>query len=429
MELPDGTIQNHFTAGGEKTKTTGAAGTREYLAGFEFTNGALSTYQFGDGRLVFRPQTAEVGYQYYLKDHLGNVMLTIEDKDGDGKVSLNDADTAPGAEEVVQRELYYPFGMSVGQGWWEHAPATADVTAQDYRYNGKELDASYGLNWYFYGARMYDPAVGRFTGVDPIADQFAFVSVYNYAENRVPNGIDLWGLQYVDASEAFFHISSGQTWAYTRRLQSGIDAYGDSYIGTSVPISLIGVSDSKGNPIPRWRGAFSELSRVRQNLVELYKNTPKTKSGRPDRRYKSTRGYEGLAGGARTVGRGGLVLIGLDVAHQVRTTIKANSDYNERRRQTRLIENSWDDVIEALNSDLIDSQYHNMEDLSSIANFVFQGADSFGDNEELCNTAIRVSRQVSGNYRGDDEYIQIENGMDNIPSTNIVVRPPNGENP
>ena len=42
---------------------------------------------------------------------------------------------------------------------------------------------------------MYDPAVGRFTGVDPIADQFAFVSVYNYAENEPISNIDLWGLQ------------------------------------------------------------------------------------------------------------------------------------------------------------------------------------------------------------------------------------------
>jgi pimeloyl-ACP methyl ester carboxylesterase len=37
--------------------------------------------------------------------------------------------------------------------------------------------------------------IGRFTGVDPIAEQFAFVSGFNYAENRVPNAIDLWGLQ------------------------------------------------------------------------------------------------------------------------------------------------------------------------------------------------------------------------------------------
>jgi hypothetical protein len=42
---------------------------------------------------------------------------------------------------------------------------------------------------------MYDPAIARFTGVDPIADQFAFVSPYNYAENRPVNAIDLHGLQ------------------------------------------------------------------------------------------------------------------------------------------------------------------------------------------------------------------------------------------
>ena len=101
----------------------------------------------------------------------------------------------PGTEEIVQRNLYYPFGMSVNRDWWQNAPAPVNVTDQDYRYNGKELETQYGLDWYFYGARMYDPAVGRFTGVDPIAEQFAFVSVYNYAENEPVRHIDLWGLQ------------------------------------------------------------------------------------------------------------------------------------------------------------------------------------------------------------------------------------------
>jgi RHS repeat-associated protein len=62
-----------------------------------------------------------------------------------------------------------------------------------YRYNGKELDEATGL--YDYGFRWYDPSIGRFTGVDPIADQFAFVSSYNYAENEPVNNRDLWGLQ------------------------------------------------------------------------------------------------------------------------------------------------------------------------------------------------------------------------------------------
>jgi hypothetical protein len=48
---------------------------------------------------------------------------------------------------------------------------------------------------YAYGARYYDPAIGRFTGVDPIADKFPHVSTYNYAENEPIANIDLHGLQ------------------------------------------------------------------------------------------------------------------------------------------------------------------------------------------------------------------------------------------
>ncbi len=35
--------------------------------------------------------------------------------------------------------------------------------------------------------------------VDPLADQFAHVSPFNYAENRPIDGVDLWGLQWVSA--------------------------------------------------------------------------------------------------------------------------------------------------------------------------------------------------------------------------------------
>lgn len=34
-----------------------------------------------------------------------------------------------------------------------------------YKYNGKEWSEVLGLGWYFYGFRMHDPAIGRFTGV------------------------------------------------------------------------------------------------------------------------------------------------------------------------------------------------------------------------------------------------------------------------
>lgn len=69
----------------------------------------------------------------------------------------------------------------------------------DYLYNGKELDSDFNLGWYHYGARLYNPATARFTGVDPIADQFAELSPFNYASNEPIRNIDLHGLQGVDA--------------------------------------------------------------------------------------------------------------------------------------------------------------------------------------------------------------------------------------
>lgn len=56
------------------------------------------------------------------------------------------------------------------------------------------------FGWYDYGARFYDPEIGRFTCLDPIATEFPYVTPYNYAENKVINCIDLWGLQAVQVS-------------------------------------------------------------------------------------------------------------------------------------------------------------------------------------------------------------------------------------
>ena len=59
---------------------------------------------------------------------------------------------------------------------------TATGDNQKYRYNGKELYG--GLGWYDYGARYYDPVVGRFTGVDPLAEMMPSYSPYAYTFNN-----------------------------------------------------------------------------------------------------------------------------------------------------------------------------------------------------------------------------------------------------
>ncbi len=45
---------------------------------------------------------------------------------------------------------------------------TAEQSSQPYKYNGKELDETHGLNWYDYSARFYDAGYITLPTIDPI---------------------------------------------------------------------------------------------------------------------------------------------------------------------------------------------------------------------------------------------------------------------
>lgn len=148
---------------------------------------SLEAANTSDGRLVYDAEAVEVYPEFYHKDHLGNVRVAFADRNKDLKIEL----LGP-TSEITQQNDYYPFGLrQEGDSLVFHQ----ELSSSRYLYNGKEQIEEIGL--YEYEFRWYDPAVGRFTGVDPIADHFPHVTPYNYAENEPVAHIDLWGLQAV----------------------------------------------------------------------------------------------------------------------------------------------------------------------------------------------------------------------------------------
>jgi RHS repeat-associated protein len=57
-------------------------------------------------------------------------------------------------------------------------------------------------NNYDYGARFYDPSVGRFLSLNPISKKYPMLSPYQFASSSPISGTDLDGLEYVRANLA-----------------------------------------------------------------------------------------------------------------------------------------------------------------------------------------------------------------------------------
>jgi RHS repeat-associated protein len=97
------------------------------------------------------------------------------------------------ATEKKKRVNYYPFGLR-HKGYNN----IINGTHYPYTYNGKEEQEELGLNWIDYGWRNYDAALGRWMGIDNLAEKYISSSPYHYAANNPISNYDIDGNEFSD---------------------------------------------------------------------------------------------------------------------------------------------------------------------------------------------------------------------------------------
>lgn len=140
--------------------------------------------------------------EYELKDLVGNDRVIITDlkiPDFDPPAVVPTLDAPPFKVDLVAYNNYYPFGM---------LQPNRSFSSVKYRFgfNGKEMDNEwYGPgvpgtgtgNSYDYGFRIYNPRLGRFLSVDPVAGAYPEWTPYAMSMNRPVDGVDLDGMELI----------------------------------------------------------------------------------------------------------------------------------------------------------------------------------------------------------------------------------------
>ena len=139
----------------------------------------------------------------HLRDHLGSVRAVI---DGDTGTVVETSDYYPFGKRI---QVTAPVSEPVGGSLYAAepvvapvAPATSVVSTSSpnrWRFSGKEDQSFLGASIPLldFGARMYNPAIARWTASDPMSEKYYGISPYVYCLGNPisiidPNGMDIW---------------------------------------------------------------------------------------------------------------------------------------------------------------------------------------------------------------------------------------------
>ena len=152
----------------------------DYVGNLILKNGQPSMYMFDGGYATFNPNGAVNGWHYYIQDYMGNNRMVVN-KNGN----------------VEQVTHYYPYGGIIGD-------ISTNENVQKYKFEGKELDRTFGLDYYDIHARQYFAMAPMWDRIDNKAEEFFHVSPYSFCEGNPVNYCDFNGMNPVFTSDGVY---------------------------------------------------------------------------------------------------------------------------------------------------------------------------------------------------------------------------------
>ncbi len=390
-----------------------------YDGNFHYGEQELDFILTSEGRIV--PPSNSVDnyhrYEYHYTDHQNNLRLAYSDLDGDNKIDPN--------TEVLQSQDYYPFGME-HQGY--QPPLVQIGAAHQYTFQGQLKHEDFGLNVSQYKWRNTMPDLGRFFNVDPLSEQYLHNSTYAFSENRLIDGVELEGLEFVKSNESVVYWAPSPDGSWKKNIRTISSMWSPATqrqlkAATSDPRNWLPIEDGEqtdGVVFSVSQGKlYIDLSKPKNDLIDVETKNIKTKSGdREARRLEkrgrllqstiSTQDFSKLRGSRASAARG--IIIVETILFGLKEFIKfsKNQDQNLIEAQEANAESAIALTRYALDFNLIPDKYKTQEGTLALTNWFLFGDDAT-DDQELRDLAFKIFWDFYGqNQNLPDEVTEEE---------------------